>query len=214
MKQSEGLPGIDELRTARTWVFMARGDRSDTAMAAWADEIADLVRIHGGGNRRIACDRLDGAGTHALQARGLTYVEGTRITEIARSIKSKDEIELMRWTIRVCEAGMARIYDHSVPWSGWRMIASSASTPRLALSASACCTRGSQAASAAPVPLATGGGAAAGGCASAGAAQSTRASAGASAASASGLFVLIALSGVGRRRRPLLTRPPASARAR
>ena len=115
MKQSEGLPGIDELRSARTWMFMALGDRSDTAMAAWADEIADLVRIHGGGNRRIACDRLDGAGTHALDARGLTYVEGTRITEIARSIKSEDEIELMRWTIRVCEAGMARIYDHSVP---------------------------------------------------------------------------------------------------
>jgi Xaa-Pro aminopeptidase len=35
--------------------------------------------------------------------------------ERARSIKSLDEIELMRWTIRVCEAGMARIYEHSVP---------------------------------------------------------------------------------------------------
>ena len=52
---------------------------------------------------------------HALSERGLTYIEGTQITEIARSIKSADEIELMRWTIRVCEAGMARIYDHSVP---------------------------------------------------------------------------------------------------
>ena len=37
------------------------------------------------------------------------------VTEIARSIKSEDEIELMRWTIRVCEAGMARVYDHSLP---------------------------------------------------------------------------------------------------
>src|SRR6185295_14746760 len=25
-----------------------------------------------------------------------------------------DEIELMRWTVRVCEAGMARVYEHSV----------------------------------------------------------------------------------------------------
>ena len=115
MEQSRGLPGIDELRTARTWMYMALGDKSDTALAAWADEIADLVRMHGGGNRRIACDRLDGAGTNALEARGLTYVEGTRITELARSIKSADEIELMRWTIRVCEAGMARVYEHSLP---------------------------------------------------------------------------------------------------
>ena len=57
-------------------------------VAAWADEIADLVREHGGGNTQIACDRLDGSGVHALEARGLSYVEGTQITEIARAIKS------------------------------------------------------------------------------------------------------------------------------
>ncbi len=111
----EGLPGIDELRTARAWMFMACGDKLDGAVDDWADEIADLVRHHGGGNTRIACDKLDGSGVHALEARGLTYVEGTQVTETARSIKSPDEIELMRWTIRVCEAGMARIYQHSLP---------------------------------------------------------------------------------------------------
>lgn len=88
---------------------MGSGDKVGPATEQWADEIDDLVRTHGGGNTRIACDRLDGSGVHALQARGLTYVEGTKITEIARAIKSADEIELMCWTIRVCEAGMARI---------------------------------------------------------------------------------------------------------
>lgn len=115
LHQSQGLPGIDALREARTWMFMASGDKLEAATDHWADEIVDLVQQYGGGNRRIACDRLDGAGVHALEARGLTYVEGSRITEMARSIKSVDEIELMRWTIRVCEAGMARIYDHSYP---------------------------------------------------------------------------------------------------
>jgi len=115
MQQSEGLPGIDELRMAKTWMFMASGDKVETATSDWADEIADLVNQYGGGNKRIACDSLDDSGVHALEARGLTYVEGTQYTEIARSIKSADEIELMRWTIRVCEAGMARIYEHSVP---------------------------------------------------------------------------------------------------
>ena len=112
---NDHLPCIDELRVAKTWMFMAWGDKTDQATNDWADEIADLVSEYGGGNTRIACDKLDGAGVHALTQRGLTYVEGTQITEIARSIKSPDEIELMRWTIRVCEAGMARIYDHSVP---------------------------------------------------------------------------------------------------
>jgi Xaa-Pro dipeptidase len=115
LHQSEGLPGIDELRIAKTWMFMTSGDKAEAATSSWADEIADLVGEHGGGNTRIACDRLDGSGVHALEARGLSYVEGTQITEMARAIKSADEIELMRWTIRVCEAGMARIYDHSHP---------------------------------------------------------------------------------------------------
>ena len=115
LHQSDGLPGIDELRMAKTWMFMASGDKAEAATAVWADEIASLVRTHGGGNTRIACDKLDGSGLYALEARGLSYVEGTQITEIARSIKSPDGIALMRWTIRVCEAGMARIYTHSEP---------------------------------------------------------------------------------------------------
>ncbi len=112
---NEGLPGIDEIRTAISWMFMTKGDKAGAGVEAWADEIADLVRQHGGGNRRLAADKLDAPGVHALASRGLTYVEGTELTELARSIKSPDEIELMRWTIRVCEAGMARIYEHSVP---------------------------------------------------------------------------------------------------
>ena len=39
-----------------------------------------------------------------------------KVAELARVYQVRaDEIALMRWTIRVCEAGMARIYDHSVP---------------------------------------------------------------------------------------------------
>ena len=112
---NDGLPGIDEIRIAKTWMFMASGDKLDLAVAEWADEVADLVKSHGGTNNRIACDVLDGNGVQALETRGLKYVDGSQITEIARSIKSADEIDLMRWTLRVCEAGMARIYEHSHP---------------------------------------------------------------------------------------------------
>ncbi|MGB0507258.1 MAG: M24 family metallopeptidase [Pikeienuella sp.] len=112
---NKGLPGIDEVRTAISWLFMARGDKADLGLAAWSREIVDEVKTHGGGNTRIAIDKLDGIAVHALESQGLTYVEGTELTETARSIKSADEIELMRWTIRVCEAGMARIYENSVP---------------------------------------------------------------------------------------------------
>ncbi len=111
----EGLLGIDEIRTAIGWMFMSTGDRVSEFCSNWADEIADLIRQHGGGNTRLAIDRMEPEGLLALQGHGLDIVEGGQITERARSIKSADEIELMRWTIRVCEAGMARIYEHSIP---------------------------------------------------------------------------------------------------
>jgi len=110
-----GLEGIDEVRIANGWMFFTAGDRLSERISSWADEIASLMKHHGGGNRRLAVDRIEPEGVHALQERGLAIIEGGQITERARSIKSPDELELMRWTIRVCEAGMARIYEHSVP---------------------------------------------------------------------------------------------------
>ena len=74
-----------------------------------------IVRERGGGNRRLAVDKLEPQGVDALRRRGITIVEGQELTEHARAIKSPEELELMQWTIRVCEAGMARMYEHSLP---------------------------------------------------------------------------------------------------
>jgi len=112
---NDGLPGIDEVRLAKGWMYMSHGQAAELQVKDWAAEIADLIRSHCGANRRLAVDKLDGPGLAALAAEGIVYVEGAEITERARAIKSAEEIALMRWTIRVAEAGMARIYDHSQP---------------------------------------------------------------------------------------------------
>lgn len=109
------LETIDEVRPNISWFYGVVGDRIDRQVEAWADEIDALLRRHGGGNRRLAVDKLEPLGVAALQRRGIVLVEGQRLTETARSIKSADEIALMRWTIRVAEAAMARMYQHSVP---------------------------------------------------------------------------------------------------
>ncbi len=110
-----GLETIDEIRPATSWMFMTAGDKVGERVARWSGEITAAVREHGRGNRRVCIDRLDLAGQRALESDGIVLVDGAPITEQARTIKSADEIELMRWTIRVCEAGMARIYEHSIP---------------------------------------------------------------------------------------------------
>ena len=111
---AEGLPQVDEVRPAITWFYFSAGSRVEEMAAKWADEIADLVRQHGGGNMRLAVDKMEPLGVDLLRARGIEIVEGQALTETARMIKSPDEIEIMDWTIKVCEAGMWRMRENSV----------------------------------------------------------------------------------------------------
>jgi Xaa-Pro aminopeptidase len=106
---------IDEIRTAIAWFYFAAGHRMAERLKLWSGDIADLLKAHGGGSKRLAVDKCETPGTDALRALGIEIVEGQELTEHARSIKSPEEIELMRWTIRVCEAGMARMYENSLP---------------------------------------------------------------------------------------------------
>lgn len=111
---NRGLPGIDEIRTAKTWIFFTAGNLVESRLMKWADEIADILKRQGD-NPRVAVDKLEPAGAFELRRRGIQIQDGQELAERARSIKSPDEIELMRWTIRVCEAGMARMYEASEP---------------------------------------------------------------------------------------------------
>ncbi|MCP5081367.1 MAG: aminopeptidase P family protein [Alphaproteobacteria bacterium] len=111
----DGKPAITEVRPAIAWIYMSAGTRSEERVAEWADEIFDLMKTHGRGNMRLAVDKLEPAGLWALEAKGVSCIEGQELTERARAIKSADELELMGWTIRVCEAGMARVYENSLP---------------------------------------------------------------------------------------------------
>ncbi len=111
---AQGIETVDEVRTAKSWFYFSSGSRLPERVEAWADEVADIVRKRGRGNMRLAVDKLEPLGVDALRKRGVTLVEGQELTEHARKIKSAEEIELMRWTIRVCEAGMARMYEHSL----------------------------------------------------------------------------------------------------
>ncbi|MFI5015965.1 MAG: M24 family metallopeptidase [Hyphomicrobiales bacterium] len=112
---SAGLETIAEVRPARGFYFFGAGSRVEEKAQAWADEIAGLLARHGGANRRLAVDRLDPPGTAALLARGIAIFDGQEACEIARSIKSDDEIACMVQAIAVCEAGMARMHEALKP---------------------------------------------------------------------------------------------------
>jgi len=113
---SNGLETIGEVRPARSWFFFSAGNRMPEKAKRWADEIIDLVRERCGGNHRIAFDRLDPQGAKLLEAAGIEIHDAQEPCEIARSIKSADELACMNHAVAVCEAGMARM--QAAVWPG------------------------------------------------------------------------------------------------
>jgi Xaa-Pro dipeptidase len=112
---SAHLELVDEVRPGQGWYFFNSGARVDEHAARWAAEIADLVRAHGGGNRRLALDRADREGVAALEALGLSLHAGQPVMELARALKSPDEIAAMRCALATCEAAMHVMQSHLRP---------------------------------------------------------------------------------------------------
>jgi Xaa-Pro dipeptidase len=103
---SAHLDLVDEVRPGRGWYFFKSGDRIAEHARSWAAEIADLVHAHGGGNRRLAIDHVNPEGVEALEALGIGVHEGQAVMEVARAIKSADEIKAMRCALATCETAM------------------------------------------------------------------------------------------------------------
>jgi Xaa-Pro aminopeptidase len=111
----EGLPTVDEYRVMPTFYYFAAGPHVEEQARRFGDEIADLVRRHGGGNRRIGVDRLSHLGIDGLRANQLQVVDALPITEHARAIKSPEEVALMRASLAVCEAGCRAMQEALKP---------------------------------------------------------------------------------------------------
>jgi Xaa-Pro aminopeptidase len=106
---TRGLSTLGEVRPSTPWTFMIAMDRIDEKCARWADEIVDLVHRHGARNRRLAVDRCEPLGIKFLMDRGLTILDAQQPIEIARAIKTTDEIDSMQLVMNVCDEGVRRM---------------------------------------------------------------------------------------------------------
>ena len=112
---AEGLPTVDEYRVMTPISYFAAGPRTDEKAVIFAAEVDDLMRQYGGGNRRLGVDRLSHMGCGPLSALGLELHNGQEVAEIARAIKSPEEIVLMRKAVEVAEAGIHAMREAMVP---------------------------------------------------------------------------------------------------
>jgi Xaa-Pro aminopeptidase len=107
LHRSRNLETIDEVRPALSFDYVIVGPRGEEMARRWAAELADLVRSHGGGNKRIAIDRADLPALRALEAEGLEVLDGKVVMERARAIKSPEEIRAFKASLQTCEAAVA-----------------------------------------------------------------------------------------------------------
>ncbi len=103
------------MRQAIAWYYFLSGPRTLEKAGLWAAEIADLVHAHGGGNKRLAADRIDPFGVAALDALGVSVHSGQEVVEHAKEIKSADEIAAIKVAIAACESGMTAMHEALVP---------------------------------------------------------------------------------------------------
>jgi Xaa-Pro aminopeptidase len=108
-------PLVAEVRSGASFFYSVTGERTDDAAAAFAAQVADLLRVHAPGNRRLAVDKIMLSGARALEALGLKVEDGEIVTERVRAIKGPEDIRAMRCAIHACETAMSAMREAARP---------------------------------------------------------------------------------------------------
>lgn len=102
-------PMVGEVRPARPLSFYDGGFELTPAADAFADDVKRYMSELGTPNRRIAVEGVNPSITQALMQRGFEVVDGVRVSEQARIIKSEDEVNCIRWAVAVAELGITKM---------------------------------------------------------------------------------------------------------
>jgi Xaa-Pro dipeptidase len=111
----EGRPAVDQVRIAQAWYHFAAGPRLMEFAKSWCAEIVDLMKAHGGGNRRLAIDKMDPVGTHLLEDNNIVIVDGFEVAHMARLVKTPEEIDAVRQSVDVCQIAIRKMIAETKP---------------------------------------------------------------------------------------------------
>lgn len=106
---SEFNPLVREQRSGADLFYFDRGDKVDVAADVLANEVRVLIAEHGGGEKRLAVDKIMLHGLRALERQGFEVMDGEEVTEKSRSVKGPDEILAMRCASHACETAVGKM---------------------------------------------------------------------------------------------------------
>lgn len=109
---AHGFETVDEVRPARTASFVAAGPHIAEREQEWGLEMAALIReLTGERKATVGVERLNAGSKFALQEAGLTVVDAQQPVEMARAIKSPEEMKCVIASLRATETGVARLRE-------------------------------------------------------------------------------------------------------
>ncbi len=109
MYLQEDLDSVDEVRKAVPWFYFLAGPRTQEKAEVWSRDIIDLMRQYGGPDQRLAIDRCEPWGAKHLTDAGIQLFDAQEPLELARMIKTPEELMALQLAIDVCDVGVDRI---------------------------------------------------------------------------------------------------------
>ena len=108
---SAGSPAVDEQRDSTPWFYFLCGPRVDEKARIWAKEVLSQLEAHGGGNRRLAVDRCEPWGARHLTSHGVELVDAQPLLEMARVVKTPEELQCLQLSMNVCDVAVDRMRE-------------------------------------------------------------------------------------------------------
>lgn len=112
---ANGYETIDEVRPARTASFVAAGPKIAEREKLWAAEMATTISELVGSRVNVGLERMNAGAAIALAEQGLRIVDAQEPVELARAIKSNEELKCIRASLRATEIAVGRLRDAISP---------------------------------------------------------------------------------------------------
>lgn len=112
---AEGYSTVDEVRPANTASFVAAGAHIGQRERQWATEMADTFVELVGSGATVGLERLNAGTAIALKECGFNIVDAQQTVEMARAIKSSEELKCIKASLRATELGVIKLRDAIQP---------------------------------------------------------------------------------------------------
>lgn len=106
---ANGYETVDEVRTASTASYVAAGPEIEKRERAWAKDMCGVMEELVGKNATVGLERLNAGTAIALKELGLNIVDAQRPVEMARSIKSSEEMKCVVASLRATEIAVEKL---------------------------------------------------------------------------------------------------------